>query len=151
LRVIFTEIAIVVLMFNIGYTKDLEKAQKTPESLIFRIYKEHQPQNDKIIAFDNKISLQRYFTPEVTELFLHDEECKKKTQGICNLDFDPFFDAQDVDNSPLNLKVEKNGTTLPLSYKVTFFNINSKMLIYQFVQTGQGWRCSLRRTVLSGS
>ena len=35
-------------------------------------------------------------SPELIELIKKDEKCSKRSQGICNLDFDPFWGNQDA-------------------------------------------------------
>jgi hypothetical protein len=57
------------------------------------------------IDFTKKESLAKYFDLQLTNLFIKDFECQKKEQGVCNLDFDPIYDAQDFDKQTTGLKV----------------------------------------------
>lgn len=47
------------------------------------------------ITQQSRSTLERYFTPELTNLLIKDVACKGKFQEICNLDVDVLFDSQD--------------------------------------------------------
>jgi hypothetical protein len=47
------------------------------------------------LAGARKAELERYFSPEMARLLVADSACQVRTGGICNLDFDLLFDAQD--------------------------------------------------------
>ncbi len=116
--------------------KDTQPAE-SPEMLLQTLYANHKPQDEKGIDFEDEAALTRYFTPELTALFLKDAACKEKSQELCNLDFDPVFAAQDFDAQPLDLAVEKQSET---RYKVTFTNLTRRSLIYDLRNTEAGWR-----------
>ena len=132
-----------MLFFGIVYSDAGIKSTDKPEDLIFKLYKEHQPQNGKAISFDDEKTLSGYFTQELTTLFLRNEECIKRTHEVCNLDMDPIYDAQDYDNSPLNLEVKKiSSKNAPLRFQVTFTNLGRRTLVYELKETKSGWRIS---------
>jgi hypothetical protein len=112
----------------------------SPETLIRAIYRDHQPWKEKKIALDNRKMLSKYFDPELSELFMKEDECARTTHEICNLDFDPLLDAQDFENTPLKLSIRRKTPPPNASYAVTFTNIGRRTLIYQLRKTAKGWR-----------
>lgn len=134
---------LMLIIFSLSFA-GCESGNKTtdkPESLIFRLYEEHQPQKGKEIAFDDDKTLNRYFTPELAALFLRNEECVKRTREVCNLDMDPIFDAQDYDDSSLNLEVKEIGSKESiLRFSVAFTNLGRRTLVYEMSKTKSGWR-----------
>ena len=55
------------------------------------------PKEERNIATQNKAVLLNYFDPELTRLLLKDQACSFKSDGVCNLDFDPIYHSQDND------------------------------------------------------
>lgn len=114
----------------------------TPEELLRTLYDVHRPYADDDIEYDDREELARFFTPELTELFMRDAECVDRTGEQCNLGFDPIFNAQDYSdelNPDLDLVIEKVGER---RYKVTFTNLTRRSLVYEVEQTRNGWRIS---------
>jgi len=93
------------------------------------------------IDFTKKESLAKYFDLQLTNLFIKDFECQKKEQGVCNLDFDPIYDAQDFDKQTTGLKVTRLAGQ-PNVFQVTFTNLGTRTLIYKLKKTSAGWRIS---------
>jgi hypothetical protein len=123
-----------------------------PENLIIGLYKEYKPENiNKLtekqrlhlgLRFDKPEAVSRYFDETLTKLIRQEENCKKRTREICNLDFDPVLNAQDFDEAtPFNLKM-KRVAEAPVRYKVTFTNGGRQSLIYELRQTKNGWKIS---------
>jgi hypothetical protein len=135
-------IAVLFLILSSGYSQSANFAPAdSPENFIRNLYREHLSQYDKVYWFDNEEKLSKYFDSNLTALFLRDEECKEKTQGICNLDFDPIIDAQDFDNKyPVSLEVKRLNSKSQTRCKVIFSNITKRTLIYELRQTKGGWR-----------
>lgn len=133
----------ITLFLSAAHSQATDTTSNQPENIIFQIYEEHQPMNGKNISFADKKTLRRYFTEELTALFLRDDECIIRTHEVCNLDFDPIYDAQDYeDNSPIKLDVKKISTKPHLCYQVMFTNIDRITLIYELQVTKSGWRIS---------
>ncbi|PYJ53144.1 MAG: hypothetical protein DME82_14735, partial [Verrucomicrobia bacterium] len=82
----------------------------------------------------------KYFDKELTALFLKDAECQKREQGVCNLDFDPIYDAQDFEKTT-NLQITAVAGQ-PDLFKVTFTNLGTRTLVYKLTNTPSGWRIS---------
>ena len=114
-------------------------ASDTPESLIKSLYARHQPGKDKNLDWCNKKAISKFADARLTALFLKDCACAKKTGEICMLDSDPFYDAQDFDDSDPNPRVKQ--LTLD-SFEVTIHNFEDYKLIYKMTKTSAGWRIS---------
>lgn len=135
-------IAVLLLIFNSGYlhSADFDRLD-SPENFIRSLYRDHLSQYDKKYWFDNKEKLSKYFDSTLTALFLRDEECKNKTQGICNLDFEPIIDAQDLDNKyPVSIEVKRLNYKSQTRCKVIFTNITKRTICYELRRTKLGWR-----------
>jgi len=115
---------------------------QTPEGFLQNLYtSEHKPMTKQEIDFTKKESLAKYFDLQLTNLFIKDFECQKKEQGVCNLDFDPIYDAQDFDKQTTGLKVTSLAGQ-PNVFQVTFTNLGTRTLIYKLKKTSAGWRIS---------
>jgi hypothetical protein len=117
-------------------------AAESPEDFLRGLYKVHLARWKKdIYWFDKRKELEKYFDADLTLLFLKDEQCKEKTQEVCNLEFDPILDAQDFDERvQFQLKVQKIPHKTKVRYKVTFTNGAPKNIIYELIETPAGWR-----------
>jgi hypothetical protein len=109
----------------------------SPENMILKIYVEHK----KGLDIGDKNILSQIFTSELANLLLREDECRERTREICNLEFDPIFATQDFDGNPKDLVVVKMSSG-PSIYAVTFTDISRKTLIYEFIETPDGWRIS---------
>jgi hypothetical protein len=115
---------------------------QTPEGFLQNLYtSEHKPMTKPEIDFTKKESLAKYFDLQLTNLFIKDFECQKKEQGVCNLNFDPIYDAQDFDKQTIGLKVTSLAAQ-PNAFQVTFTNLGTRTLIYKLKKTSAGWRIS---------
>ena len=94
-----------------------------PEDFIRSLYRFHQPWTEQRHWFADKQTLSKYFDKELTALFIKDAECGKREQGVCNLDFDPVYDAQDFEKTT-NLQIAA-VVGQPDLFNVTFTNIGT--------------------------
>ena len=115
--------------------------ESAPEDLIRSLYRFHQPWKKRITWFGDKRTLSKYFDRELTALFLKDAKCEKQQEGVCNLDFDPIYDAQDFDEKPIHLQITAVAGQ-PDSFKVTFSNLGPRALVYRLTNAPSGWRIS---------
>jgi hypothetical protein len=100
------------------------------------LYSPHAPAWVAVVMF----VLSKYFDNELTALFLKDAECQKREQGVCNLDFDPIYDAQDFEKTTnLQIAAVKGQPDL---FKVTFTNLGTRTLVHKLTNTPSGWRIS---------
>lgn len=67
-----------------------------------------EPGPERTLAVQPRAALLKYFTPELSELFLQDRQCIARTQGICNLDFMPLWDSQDPSSATVTMTGEPN-------------------------------------------
>jgi len=118
-----------------------ETKKSSPEDFIRSLYNFHQPGKETPDWFDNKETLSKYFDKELTDLFIKDDECAKREQGVCNLDFDPIYDAQDFDKETTDLKIAAVEGQSD-SFNVTFTNLGTRTLVYKLTNTPDGWRIS---------
>jgi hypothetical protein len=121
------------------FADDTKKS--SPEDFIRSLYSFHQPGKDTPDWFDNKQTLSKYFDKDLTDLFIKDDECAKREEGVCNLDFDPIYDAQDFDKETTNLQIAAVASQ-PDSFNVTFTNLGTRTLVYKLTNTPDGWRIS---------
>lgn len=137
-------IAVLLLILSSGCSQSATHGPAdSPENFISSLYKYHLSQYDNKYWFDNKEKLSKYFDSNLTALFLRDDECKNKTQGICNLDFDPIIDAQDLDNKyPVSIEVKRLNYNSQTRCKVIFTNITKRTIFYVLRRTKLGWRVS---------
>lgn len=78
--------------------------------LVQKIYKDFPPTSTaKSISSQKSSVLSRYFDTNLTNLIVNDNLCAQKTKEICNLDFDPIYNSQDV--GYVNIKLVPIGTS----------------------------------------
>ena len=114
-------------------------APDTPETLIKSLYAHHQPGKNKNIDWCNRKTISKYANARLTDLFIKDCQCAKRTKEFCQLDSDPFYDAQDFDDADPNVRVK---ATDPNTFEVTLNNFGDETLVYTIQQTSKGWRIS---------
>jgi hypothetical protein len=69
------------------------------------------------------------------------ERYPKREQGVCNLDFDPIYNAQDFETETTNLQIAA-VVGQPDLFNVTFTNLGTRTLVYRLTNTRIGWRIS---------
>lgn len=140
---IFRNALLISLLFTSAACFGADTKKSSPEDFIRSIYRFHQPWGKQPFWFDDKRTLSKYFDKELTTLFIKDDECKKREQGVCNLDFDPIYDAQDFDEKTTNLHLQIAAVAgQPDLFNVTFTNIGTRTLVYRLTNTPNGWRIS---------
>jgi hypothetical protein len=137
----FRRALVISLVFTSAACFGGDEKKSSPEDFLRSLYRFHQPGKDTPDWFADKQTLSKYFDKELTALFIKDDECVKREQGVCNLDFDPIYDAQDFDKETTNLQiVVVEGQ--PDSFNVTFTNLGARTLVYKLTNTPGGWRIS---------
>ena len=84
--------------------------------------------------YRNESQAQSLFTSDMQKLFKADEDCAKKNEGLCNLDFDFLYDSQDpptYNNAKFSFAC-KNGQVIVNIYDK--INKYSTRLTYSLVQ-----------------
>ena len=137
----FRHALIISLVFTSAACFGADAKKSSPEDFIRSLYRFHQPGKDTPAWFADKRTLSKYFDKELTTLFLKDDECKKREQGVCNLDFDPIYDGQDFEKETTNLQIAA-VVGQPDLFNVTFTNLGTRTLVYKLTNTPSGWRIS---------
>jgi hypothetical protein len=101
----FRNALIISLVFTSAACFGDDTKKSSPEDFIRSLYRFHQPGKDTPDWFGDKRTLSKYFDKELTALFIKDDECVKREQGVCNLDFDPIYDAQDFEEKRLTFEL----------------------------------------------
>jgi hypothetical protein len=128
-----------VLISATCFADDTKKS--SPEDFIRSLYNFHQPGKETPDWFGDKQTLSKYFDKDLTALFIKDDECAKREEGVCNLDFDPIYDAQDFDKETTNLQIAAVEGQSDL-FNVTFTSLGTRTLVYKLTNTPDGWRIS---------
>ena len=118
-----------------------------PEEVIRALYKAHRPWEHKGLNLRNRAVLSKYFSPELTKLFLKNAQVERDCPkgDLCGLDFDPILGAQDFDDH-LNFKLRITEATPPQTgrFEARFKLFNEekaeKTVVFQLVQLKNGWR-----------
>lgn len=114
-------------------------ASDAPEALIQSLFAHDQPGKDKSLDWCDRETISKYADARLTSLFIKDCECSRRTKEICNLDSDPFYNAQDFDTADPNPRIKRLTAT---AYEVTITNFGEQKLIYKMKKTSDGWRIS---------
>jgi hypothetical protein len=118
-----------------------------PEEVIRALYKAHRPWEHKELNLGNRVVLSKYFSPELTKLFLKNAQLERDCPkgDLCGLDFDPILGAQDFDDH-LNFKLRITEATPPqtgrFEARFKLFNDDKAedVVVFQLVQLKNGWR-----------
>jgi hypothetical protein len=120
-----------------------------PEEIIRALYRAHRPWEHKGLNLRNRAVLSKYFSPELTKLFLKNAQVERDCPkgDLCGLDFDPILGAQDFDDH-LNFKLRITEATPPqtgrFEARFNLFNDekpeHEQVLVFQLVQLKNGWR-----------
>jgi len=140
-NIAFRRALFIALVFTSAVCFGADKKKSSPEEFIRGVYDFHQPGKDTPDWFGDRRTLSKYFDKELTALFIKDDECAKREQGVCNLDFDPIYDAQDFDKKTINLQIAAVAGQ-PDLFNVTFTNLGTRTLVYRLTNTPGGWRIS---------
>jgi hypothetical protein len=140
-KVTFRRALVISLVFTSAACFGGDEKKSSPEDFIRSLYRFHQPGKDTPDWFADKQTLSKYFDKELTALFIKDDECVKREQGVCNLDFDPIYEAQDFDKETTNLQIAAVEGQ-PDLFNVTFTNLGTRTLVYKLTNTSGGWRIS---------
>jgi hypothetical protein len=124
-------------------------AEDGPEEVIRALYKAHRPWEHKELNLRNSAILSKYFSPELTKLFLKNAQVERDCPkgDLCGLDSDPILGSQDFDDN-LNFKLRITEATPPQTarFEARFKLFNEEkpeqeqVLVFQLVQLKNGWR-----------
>ena len=130
-------------------TSSVVAAGDDPEELIRALYKAHRPWEHKELNIRSRAVLSKYFSPELTKLFLKNAQVERDCPkgDLCGLEFDPILGSQDFDDH-LDFKLHITEATPPQTgrFEARFKLFNEQkpeqeqVLIFQLVQLKNGWR-----------
>jgi len=114
--------------------------QTAPDALVKDLYKTHDKDNGAILDGKSRKLLDKYFNKTLADYIWKDLTTHKDEVGV--LDFDPFYNAQDVEIKNFNVgapKIEGDKATVP----VTFQNFDRKdTLTYTLTRQNSAWKIS---------
>ena len=124
-------------------------AEDGPEEVIRALYKAHRPWEHKELNLHSRAALSKYFSPELTKLFLKNAQVERDCPkgDLCGLEFDPILGSQDFDDH-LDFKLHITEATPPQTgrFEVRFKLFNEEtpeqeqVLVFQLIQLKDGWR-----------
>src|SRR5947199_1874926 len=97
-------------------------AEDDPEEVIRALYKAHRPWEHKELNLGNRTVLSKYFSPELTKLFLKNAQVERDCPkgDLCEIEFDPILGSQDFDDHlRFNLRITQ-GTPLADRFEAYF-------------------------------
>jgi hypothetical protein len=124
-------------------------AGEAPEEVIQALYKAHRPWEHKELNIRSRAVLSKYFSPELTKLFLKNAQIERDCPkgDLCGLEFDPILGSQDYDDH-LDFKLHITEATPPQTgrFEARFKLFNGEnpeheqALVFQLVQVKNAWR-----------
>jgi hypothetical protein len=120
-----------------------------PKEVIRALYKVHRPWEHKELNLGNRAVLSKYFSPELTNLFLKNAQLERDCPkgDLCGLDFDPILGVQDFDEHlDFELHITEATPPQPGRFQARFKLFNEdkpeqeQVLLFQLVQLKNGWR-----------
>jgi len=119
-----------------------------PEEVIRALYKAHRPWEHKELNLRSRAVLSKYFSPELTKLFLKNAQVERDCPkgDLCGLEFDPILGSQDYDDH-LDFKLHITEATPPQTgrFEARFKLFNGEnpeqeqVLVFQLIQVKNGW------------
>jgi hypothetical protein len=117
-----------------------EAQQNAPDALVRDLYKTHDKDQGAILDGKSRKLLDKYFDKTLADLMWKDLTTHRDEVGV--LDFDPFYNAQDIQIK--NLKInEPKIEGEKASVVVTFQNFDRKdTLTYMLTRRASAWKIS---------
>jgi hypothetical protein len=124
-------------------------AEDGSEEVIRALYKAHRPWEHKELNLGNRAVLSKYFSPELTKLFLKNAQLERDCPkgDLCGLEFDPILGSQDFDDHldfKLHITEATPSQTGRFEARFKLFNEEKpeqeQLLVFQLIQVKNGWR-----------
>ncbi len=119
----------------------------SPEEVIRALYKVHRPWEHKELNLGNRAVLSKYFSPELTKLFLKNAQLERDCPegDLCGIEFDPILGSQDFDDHlGFNLRITQGTPPQAGRFEAHFKLFNEEkaeqVVVFQLVQLKNGWR-----------
>jgi hypothetical protein len=105
----------------------------SPKQIVQGLYKPYVTNPDQLGGPSALELILPYASKSLKKAILKEEECQRRTQEICTIDFDIIINGQDWDISKLTI-TEGTKNSLPV-VSATFLNFSTKnKVIYSFVR-----------------
>ena len=140
--------ALVIALLTVTAASSIA-AKDGPEEVIRSLYRAHRPWEHKELSLSNRTVLSKYFSPELTRLFLKNAQLERDCPkgDLCGLEFDPILGSQDYDEH-LNFELRITEATPPQTgrFEARFKLFNDEkpeqeqVILFQLVQVKNGWR-----------
>jgi hypothetical protein len=138
--------ALVLALFTVVASSAVAAGDR-PEEVIRALYNAHRPWEHKELNLGNRAVLSKYFSPELTKLFLKNAQLERDCPkgDLCGIDFDPILGAQDFDehlNFKLRITEATPSQTGRFEARFKLFNDDKAedVVVFQLVQLKNGWR-----------
>ena len=91
--------AIVLALLTVAASSAVA-ATDGPEEVIRALYKVYRPWEHKELNLSNRAGLSKYFSPDLTKLFLKNAQVERDCPegDLCGIEFDPILGSQDFDD-----------------------------------------------------
>jgi len=99
--------AIVLALLTVAASSAVA-ATNGPKEVIRALYKVHRPWEPKELNLSNRAGLSKYFSPDLTKLFLKNAQVERDCPegDLCGIEFDPILGSQDSDDDRrFNLRI----------------------------------------------
>ena len=138
--------AIVLALLTVAASSAVP-AGDSPEEVIRALYKAHRPWEHKGLNLRNSAILSKYFSPELTKLFLKNAQLERDCPeaDLCGLEFDPILGSQDFDDDlRFDLRITQGTPAQAGRFEAHFKLFNEEkaeqVVVFQLVQLKNGWR-----------
>jgi len=128
-------------------TSSVVAAGDDPEELIRALYKAHRPWEHKELNIRSRAVLSKYFSPELTKLFLKNAQLERDCPegDLCGIEFDPILGSQDFDDDlRFDLRITQGTPAQAGRFEAHFKLFNEEkaeqVVVFQLVQLKNGWR-----------
>src|SRR5437762_11985734 len=111
--------AIVLALLTVAASSAVA-ATNGPEEVIRALYKVHRPWEPKELNLSNRAGLSKYFSPDLTKLFLKNAQVERDCPegDLRGSEFDPILASQDsADDRRLNLRITQENRPKTISSK----------------------------------
>lgn len=116
----------------------VDEGDVPPESIVRALYRTYLPAEAPGLGNEPREILSKYFDAGLTELFIKDQECRRRYQGICDLNSDVLVGANFVEVSNLWLCVRRTSRTEVVA---RFLNGGRETVVtFDVQQIGGAWK-----------
>jgi len=138
--------AIVLALLTVAASSAVA-AGDDPEEVIRALYKAHRPWEHKELNLGDRAVLSKYFSPELTKLFLKNAQLERDCPegDLCGIEFDPILGSQDFDDDlRFDLRITQATPAQAGRFEAHFKLFNEEkaeqVVVFQLVQLKNGWR-----------